>query len=76
MNHRELLQRLIRIERAVGVETNLTIQKMIMDVQTCLLAQEKARVEHLQHTANQPPPDEWESFELEALEARIGANKG
>jgi hypothetical protein len=75
MNHRDLLDRLIRIERAIGVETNFTVQMMIIDVESCLLNLEKERVEKLRHSANHIPLDEWDTFELETLEAKVGSKR-
>lgn len=47
MNHRDLLDKLIRIERAIGVQDNLTLQKMLMDAEESLLALEKERAQNL-----------------------------
>jgi hypothetical protein len=47
MNHTQLLDKLIQIERAIGTEDNLTLQKMLMDAEQCLLDLEKERVRTL-----------------------------
>jgi hypothetical protein len=47
MNHRDLLDKLLQIERAIGVESNLAVREMIMNAEECLLKLEKARVEEL-----------------------------
>ena len=41
MNVTVLMQKLIAIEQAVGVETNKTIRSMIQDAQECLLELQK-----------------------------------
>jgi hypothetical protein len=53
MNHQKLLDKLIRIERAIGVEDNLTLQKMLMDAEESLLALEKERVQTLRRDVSQ-----------------------
>ncbi len=47
MNHMDLLKKLLQIERAIGVQDNLTIQKMLMEAEQCLLDLEKERVRTL-----------------------------
>jgi hypothetical protein len=42
-----LLDKLTQIERAVGVETNITVRLMILEAQDCLLEMQKAKAERL-----------------------------
>jgi hypothetical protein len=70
MNYRVLLDKLLRIQRAVGVESNLTVQKMLMDAEECLLELEKERVQTLLRDAHRSvisePRTEPNSFALHA----------
>ena len=56
MDHKDLLDKLIQIQQAIGVETNFTVQKMLMEAQDCLLELEKERVENLRRNARQSDP--------------------
>ena len=51
MNHRDLLNKLLQIEQAIGVESNFTIHEMLMDAENCLLRLEKERIEELSRNA-------------------------
>jgi hypothetical protein len=42
-----LLEKLIQIERAIGVESNFTLQKMLIEAEDYLLQLEKELVENL-----------------------------
>jgi hypothetical protein len=44
-----LLQKLIEIEQSIGVETNMTLRKQVLDAQDCLLQMQKEIVENLLH---------------------------
>lgn len=52
MNHRDLLNKLIQIERAIGIQDNLTVQNMLMDAEQCLLDLEKERVQTMRREAD------------------------
>jgi len=58
MNHKDLLEKLLQIERAIGVDTNFTLQKMLMEAQDCLLELEKERVERLRRNVERPDSDQ------------------
>jgi hypothetical protein len=57
MNHRLLLEKLIQIEQAIGVETNVAIHKMLLEAEDCLLQLEKEMVEHLLRIERSPVLD-------------------
>ncbi len=57
MNQETLLDKLVRIEHAIGVESNHTVHKMLMEAEDCLLQMEKEMVDKLVKNANQPPPE-------------------
>lgn len=42
-----LLEKLIEIERSIGVETDMTLRKQVIDAQDCLLSIQKEVVEKL-----------------------------
>ncbi len=42
-----LLEKLIEIERSIGVETNTAVRKQVLEAQDCLLAMQKEMVEKL-----------------------------
>ena len=52
MNPKDLLDKLIQIERAIGVETNFTVKKMLIEAEGCLLELEKQRVQALHRDAD------------------------
>jgi hypothetical protein len=64
MNHRDLLDKLIRIERAIGVESNLTVHKMLIEAEDCLLELAKERAESLRREEVQSVGDEDTSPEF------------
>lgn len=47
MNINILLEKLIEIEQSIGVETNSTLRKQVLDMQDTLLAMQKEMVEQL-----------------------------
>jgi hypothetical protein len=51
MNPQNLLDKLIQIERAIGVETNFTVKKMLIEAEEFLLELEKERVQALHRDA-------------------------
>ena len=42
-----LLQKLIEIEKSIGVETNTTLRKQVLDAQDCVLQIQKETAENL-----------------------------
>jgi hypothetical protein len=65
MNHQDLLDKLIRIERAIGVESNLAVHKMLIEAEDCLLELAKERAESLSRDAAQPLLDEHAAPEID-----------
>jgi len=47
MNTTVLLQKLIEIERSIGVETNATIRNQVLDLQDYVLEMQKQTLENL-----------------------------
>jgi hypothetical protein len=47
MNTNILLDKLIEIERSIGVETNTTLRKQVLDAQDCVLEMQREMVENL-----------------------------
>lgn len=41
----DLLQKLITIERSIGVESNSTVRELVQDAQDCLLQMQKEQAE-------------------------------
>jgi hypothetical protein len=56
MNHKIILEKLIEIQHAIGTQNNLTVQKMLMEAEDCLLQLEREIVEQLIRSASLPPP--------------------
>jgi|HubBroStandDraft_2_1064218.scaffolds.fasta_scaffold985426_1 hypothetical protein len=57
MNQETLLDKLVQIEHAIGVESDHTVHIMLMEAEDCLLQMEKEMVDKLVKNANQPPPE-------------------
>jgi len=53
-NHKVLLEKLVQIERSIGIETNFTLQKMLLEAEEYLLELEKERVANLRPNAHPP----------------------
>lgn len=47
MDYTLLLQKLLAIEMAIGVESNRTVREMVEEAQDCLLQMQKERAESL-----------------------------
>jgi hypothetical protein len=47
MNTSVLLEKLVQIERSIGIETNNTLRAMVLDAQDCALALQKSLAQHL-----------------------------
>jgi hypothetical protein len=76
MNHRDLLEKLLQIERAIGVETNFTLQKMLLEAQDCLLELEKERVERLQRNVGESDSDQSILSGFQAKPNSFGMSRG
>jgi len=61
MNHKDLLDKLIQIERAIGVETNFTVKKMLMEAEECLLELEKEGLQSPHGNACRPALSEFQT---------------
>lgn len=57
MSYKTLLDKLIQIERSLGVETNLTVHKMLLEVEEHLLQMEKDLVDELRRGGNLSIPE-------------------
>jgi len=58
MNTTVLLEKLIQIERSIGVETNFAVRSLVQDAQDYLLGMQRERVEHLRKASRrfEEPP--------------------
>lgn len=60
MNPKDLLEKLIKIEQAIGVETNFSVKKMLIEAEECLLQLEKERVQALRGDAYRSDSSEFQ----------------